>query len=166
MLTPWKKSCDKSRQCIKKHDFADKSLYSQSYGFFPVIMYRCVSWTIKKAEHWRIDGFELWCWRTLESLLDCKQIKLVNPKGNQLWISIGRTDAKAEALILWPPDVKSWLIGKDPDAGKDWGQEEKEVTKDNMVGGYHQLNGLEFEQTLGDNEGQGSLVCCPSWTAR
>ena len=125
-------------------------------------MYRCVSWTIKQAKHWRIDAFELWCWRILESLLDCKQIKLVNPKGNQPWISIGRTDAKAEALILWPPDVKSWLIGRDPDVGKDWAQE-KEMTKDNMAGGYHQLNGLEFEQTLGDNKGQGSLKYCSPW---
>ena len=88
-------------------------------------MYGCASWTIKKAEHQRIDGFELWCWRRLESPLDCKEIQPVNPKGNQSWIFIGRTDAEAETPILWPPDAKSWLIGKDPDAGKDWGQEEK-----------------------------------------
>ena len=89
---------------------------------FPAVMYGCDSWTINKAEHWRIDAFELWCWRrTLESPLDYKEIKPVNRKGNQSWIFIGRTDAKAEALILWPPD-ENWLIGKDPDAGRDWRQ--------------------------------------------
>ena len=86
---------------------------------FPVVMYGCESWTIKKAKHWRIDAFELSCWRKLESPLDCK-IKPVNPKGNQSWMFIGRSDAEAETPILWPPDVKNWLIGKDPDAGKDW----------------------------------------------
>ena len=85
---------------------------------FPVVMYGCEGWTIKKAEHWRIDAFELWCWRRLfESSLDCKEIKPVNPKGNRSWIFIGRTDAEAEAPILWPPDAKNWFIGKDPDAG-------------------------------------------------
>ena len=88
-------------------------------------MYRCESWTIKKAECQRTDAFELWCWRRLESPLDSKDIKPVDPKGNQSWIFTGRTDAEAEALILWPPDAKSWLIGKDPDAGKDWRLEEK-----------------------------------------
>ena len=92
---------------------------------FPVVMCRCESWTIKKAEHWRIDAFELWCWRTLESPLDCKEIQPVHPKGNQSWIFIVRTDAEAETPILWPPDAKNWLIGKDPDAGEDWRQEEK-----------------------------------------
>ena len=87
---------------------------------FPVVTYRCESWTIKKAEHQRIDGFELWCWRRLfESPLDCKEIKPVNPKGNQSWVFIGRTDAEAETPILWSPDVKRQLIRKDPDAGKD-----------------------------------------------
>jgi len=95
---------------------------------FPVVVYGCESWTIKKAERWRIDAFELWCWRRLESLLDCKKIQLINPKGNQSWIFIGRTDTEAEIPILWPPDVKNWLIRKDPDAGKDWRQEEKGVT--------------------------------------
>ena len=89
-------------------------------------MYGCESWTIKKAEHWKTDDFELWCWRRLESPLNCKEIQPVNPKGNQSWIFIGRTDA--EAPILWPPDTKSWLIGKDPDAGRHWGQEEKGTT--------------------------------------
>ena len=93
-------------------------------------------WTVKKTKHRRIDAFELWCWRRLlKSPLDSKEIKPVNPKGNQSWIFIGRTDAKEEASILWPPDVKNWLIGKDPDATKDWRQEEKGMTEDEMVGG-------------------------------
>ena len=88
---------------------------------FPVVMYGCKSWTIKKAECWRIDAFELWCWRRLfESPLDCEEIQPVHPKGNQSWIFIGRTDAEADAPLLWPPDAENWLIGKDPDAGKDW----------------------------------------------
>ena len=91
----------------------------------PVVMYGCESWTIKKAECQRIDAFELWYWRRLESPLDCKEIQPVNPEGNQSWIFIGRIDAKAETPILWSLDAKSWLIGKDPDAGKDWMQEEK-----------------------------------------
>ena len=101
--------------------------------------------------------------KTLESPLDCKKIKPVNPKGNQLWIFIGRTDAEAEAPILWPPDAKSQLIGKDPDAGRDPGQEEKGPAEHNMIGWHHQLNGHEFEQALRDSEGQGSLVCCSPW---
>ena len=101
--------------------------------FFPVVMYGCESWTIKKAECRRIDAFELWCWRRLFRVpLDCKEIQPVHPKGNQCWIFIGRTEAEAETPILWPYDVKSWLIGKDPGAGKDWRQ--KGRTEDNMVG--------------------------------
>ena len=108
-----------------------------------------------------------WCFwtavleKTLESPLDCKEIKGVNSKGHQHWIFIGSTDA--EAPILWPSDVKSQLTGKDPDAGKDWGQEEEGVTNDEMVGWHHRLNGYEFEQTPGDSEGQGSLAWCSSW---
>ena len=105
---------------------------------FPVVMYGCESWTIKKAEHWRIDAFEPWCWRRLESALDSKEIQTVHPKGNQSWIFIGRADA--EVPILWPPDVKNWLIGKDPDARKDWRLEEKRRTEDEMVGWHHQLD--------------------------
>ena len=101
--------------------------------------------------------------KTLESSLDSKEIKPVKTKGNQSWIFIGRTDAKAEAPIFWPPDVKSQLIGKDPDAGKDWRQE-KGTTEVEMVGWHHQLNGHEFEQTLGDCEGQGSLAYCSPWS--
>ena len=101
--------------------------------------------------------------KTLESPSDCKEIKPVNPKGNQSWILIGRTDAEAEAPILWPPDAKNWLIGKDPDAGRDWRQKEKGTTEDEMVGWHHWLDGHEFEQALGVGDGQGSLVCCSPW---
>ena len=101
--------------------------------------------------------------KTLESPLDCKEIQPVHPKRNQSWIFIGRTDAEAEAPILWPPDGKSWLIRKDPDAGEDWRQEEKGMTEDEMIGCHHWLNGYEFEQALGDGKGQGSLVCCSPW---
>ena len=110
---------------------------------FPVVMYGCESWTIKKAECWRIDAFELWCWRRLLSPLDCKEIQPVHSKGNQSWIFIGRTNAEAETPIFGPPDVKNWLIWKDPDAGKDWRQE-KGMTEDEMVRRHHQLNGHEF----------------------
>ena len=127
---------------------------------FPVVMYGCESWTIKKAEHRRINAFELWYWRRLLRVLDCKEIKPVNPKGNQSLISIGRTDA--EALILWPSDAKNWLVGKDPDAGKDWRQEEKGTTEDEMVGWHHWLYGHEFEQAPGVGDGQGGLVWCCS----
>ena len=123
---------------------------------------------------WELDHKEgrvpkNWCFwtvvlkTTLESPLDCKEIKPVNPKGNQSWIFIGRIDVETEVPTLWPPDVKSQLIGKDPDAGKDWGWEKKGVTGDEMVGWHHQLNGHESEQTLGDSEGQGSQVCSSPW---
>ena len=109
---------------------------------FPVIMYGCESWTIKKTEHWRIDAFELRCWRRLlESPLDCKESQPVYPKGNQSWVFIGRTDIEAETPIFWPPDEKSWLIWKDPDSGKDWRQKEQGMTEDEMVGWHHWLNG-------------------------
>ena len=96
-------------------------------------------------------------------LWNCKEIKLVHPNGNQPWIFTGSTHAEAEAPILWPRDAKSWLIGKDPDAGHDWRQEEKGTAEDEMVGRHHQLDGHECEQTLGDGEGQGGLVCCSPW---
>ena len=100
---------------------------------FPVVKYGCESWTIKKAECWRIDAFELWCWRRLESPFNCKEIEPVHPKGNQPWILIER--AEAEAPILWPPDVKNWLLRKDPDAGKDWRQKEREMTEGRWMNG-------------------------------
>ena len=104
--------------------------------------------------------------KTLESPLDYKEIKPVNPKGNQSWIFIGKTGGEAEAPLLWPPDVKSQLIGKDPDAGKDWGQEEKGVAEHEMVRQHHWFNGHESEQTPGDSGGQKSLACCSSWGRR
>ena len=100
---------------------------------FPAVMYGCESWTIKKAEHWRTDTFELWCWRKLLSPLDSKEIQPVHPKGNQSWIFIGRTDAEAEAPIFWPSDAKSWLVEKDPVTGKDWRQKEKGAAEDEVV---------------------------------
>ena len=128
---------------------------------FPLVTYGCESW---------LSTEELMLWtvmleKTLEGPLDCKEVKPVNPKGNQSWIFIGRTDAEAEAPILWPCDVKSWLIGKDPDAGKDWRQTEKEMTEDEMAGWHHQLN-REFEQVPVDGEGQGGLACCSPWVLR
>ena len=116
------------------------------------------------GEGQRIDAFELWCWRRLFQVFWIARIsnKLIL-KENQPWISTGRTDAEAEALILWPPDANNWLIGKDPYAGKDWRWESKGTTEDEIVGWYHWLNGHEFEQTLGVGDGQGSLVCCSPW---
>ena len=127
---------------------------------FPLVTYGCESWTTKKAEHRRMDAFELWCWRRLLSPLDCKKIQPVHAKGNQSWIFTERTEA--ETPILWPPDAKNWLIGKDPDAGKDWRWEEKGTTEGEMVGWYHRLNRHEFEYTLGVSDGQGGLVFCGS----
>ena len=112
---------------------------------FSMVMYGCESWTVKKAEFQRIDAFELWCWRRLESPLDCKEIQLVHSKGDQSWVFIRRTDVEAETPILWPPPAKSWLIGKDPDAGRDWGQKEKGTTEDEMAGWHHRLDGRESE---------------------
>ena len=132
---------------------------------FPVVMYRCESWTIKKAEHWRTNDFELWCWRRLLRVpwtarrSNQSILKEISPECSLEWL----TDAEAETPILWPPDVKSWLIWKDLDAGKDWRQEAKGATEDEMVGWHHWLNGHEFEQTLGDSEGQGSLAYFSPW---
>ena len=122
---------------------------------FPVVMYGSESWTIKKAEHWRIDAFELWCWRRL--------LRVPWPARTSTLIFIGGTDAEAEAPIVWPPDVKSQLIRKDPDAGKDWRQEKKGTTEDEMVGCYHWFSGHEFELAPGDGDRHGSLVCCNPW---
>ena len=163
---PWKESYGQPRQHIKKqrHYFVNKGPSSQGYDFFPVVMYGCESWTVKKAEHQRIDAFELRCWRRLLRVpFDCKEIQPVHRKGDQSWVFIGRTDVEAETPILWPPDAKSWLLWKDPDAGKDWGQGEKGKTEDEMVGWHHRLNGHGFGWTLGVGDGQGGLACCGSW---
>ena len=128
---------------------------------FPVVTYGCESWSIKKTERRRINAFKLWCWRRL------LRVPWASRRSNQsvlkkISLFIGRTDAEAEAPILWPPDAKSWLIRKDPVAGKDWRQEEKGTTEDEMVGWHHQLYEHEFEQGLGDG-GQGNLVHCSPW---
>ena len=120
MLTPWKESYDQPRQNIKKQNTTlPTKVHLVKTMVFPVVMYGCEFWTVKKVECRRIDAFELWCWRRLESPLDCKEIQPVHPEGDKSWVFIGRTDAEAETPILWPPDVKSQLIRKDPDAGKD-----------------------------------------------
>ena len=129
---------------------------------FPVVMYGC-----ERLDHKESWALKNWCFwtvvleKTLESPLDCKEIKPVHPKGNQSWIFIGRTDAGVEAPILRPLDAKNWFIGKDPDAGKDW-RKEKGMTEDEMVGWHHRLNGHEFVQAPGTGDGQGSLACCSS----
>ena len=126
-------------------------------------MYGCESWTVKKAERWRIDALELWCWRRL------LRVPWTARRSNQSILKeigpgfIGGTDIEAETPILWPPDAESWLIWKDPDAGKDWGQEEKGTTEDEMVGWHHRHNGHGFGWTLGVSYGQGGLACCSSW---
>ena len=130
----------------------------------PVVMYGYESWTIKKTECQRIGAFELWCWTRLLRVPWTTRSDPVNPKGNQPWISIGRVYTEAEAPILWQPDAKSQLIGKDSDAGKNWGQVEKRTTQDEVVGWHHWLNRHEFEQAPGDSKGQGSLVCCSPWS--
>ena len=130
---------------------------------FPVVMYGCESWTVKKPKNWCFWTVVLE--KTLESPLDCKEIQPVHPKGDQSWVFIGRTDAKAGTPIIWLPHAKSWLIGKDPDAG-DWGREEKVMTEDKMTGWHHRLDGHELEWTPGVGDGQGGLACCDSWGRR
>ena len=150
MLAPWKKSYDQPRQHIERqrHFLGNEHTSSQSYGSSSSHVWM---WELGYKESWASKN---WCFWTvvleiLESPLDSKEIKPVNHKGNQSWMFIGRTDAEAETLILWPPDVKHWLTGKDPDAGKDWRWEEKGMTKVEMVGWHHQLNRHEFEQATG-----------------
>ena len=164
MLTLWKESYDQPRQHIKKqrHYLANKGPSSQGYGFSNSHVWM---WESDYKESWALKNWCFWTVvleKTLESPLDCMEIQPVHPKGNQPWIFIGRTDAEAETPKLWPPDVKNWVIGQDPDAGKDWRQE-KGMTEDEMVGWHHRLDGHEFEQALGDSEGQGSLACCSPW---
>ena len=161
MLARWKKSYYKPRQHVKKqrHHFADQDLSSQIYGFSSSHVWM---WELDYKESWALKNWYFWTVvleKTLESPLDCKEIKPVNPKGNQSWVFIGRTDAEAETPILWPPDAKNWLIGKDPDDGKHWRQEKKGIKENEMVGWHYQLNGHEFEQAPGASDAQGSLVC-------
>ena len=154
LLAPWKKSYDQPRQHIKKqrHYFINKSPSSQGCSFSSSDV--CM-WELDYIESWVPKNWCFWTVvleKTLESPLDCKEIQPVHPKGDQSWMFIGRTDVEAATPILWPPHAKSWLIGKDPDAGKDWRQEEKGMTEDKMAGWHRWLNEHEFEQTLGDSE--------------
>jgi len=156
---------DQPRQHIKKqrHYFANKGPSSESYGFSSGHVWM---WDLDYKESCVV---KYWCFwtleseKSLESPLGCKEIQPVNLKGNQSWIFIGRTDAEAETPILWPPDVKYQLLGKDPDAGKDWRQEEKGMTEDEMVGWHHWCEGHESEWTLGVGDRQGSLACYSPW---
>ena len=148
--TPWKKSyMTNLDSTLKSSDSAltKNVCYSQSSGFSSS---HAQMWELDRKEGWvsENDAFQLWCWRRLWESLDCEEIKPVNPKGNQPWVFIGKTDVEAEAPILWPLDSKSWLIEKDPNGGKDWSQEEKGETKDEMFGRHHWLNGHESEKTL------------------
>ena len=147
----------------KKRHFANKCPSSQGYSFSSSHVW---IWELDCKESWALKNW--WFWtvmleKTLESPLDCKEIQTVNPKGNQSWIFIGRTDVEAETPILWPPDVKSWLIWKDLDVGKDWWQEEKGITEDGIVGWHHRLNEHEFKEAPGVGDGHGSLACCSPW---
>ena len=142
---------------------ANKGLSSQSYGFSSGHVWM---WELDYKESWALRNWYFWTVvleKTLEGPLDCKEIQPVHPKGDQSWMFIGRTDAEAETPILQPPHAKSWLIGKDPDAGKDWGQEEKGMTEDEMVGWHHWLDGHGFWWTPGVGDRQGDLACCGSW---
>ena len=165
MLAPWKKSYDQPSQLIKKqkHYFADRGLSSQSNGFSS--SHVCM-WELDLKESWASKNWCFWTVvleKTLESPLDWKEIQPVNLKWSQSWIFIGRIDAEADAPIFWPSDVKNWLIGKDPDAGKDWRQEKWGMTEDEMVGWHHWLNGHEFKQAPGVDDGQGGLACSSLW---
>ena len=150
----------------QRYYFANKCPLSQSYGFSSGHVWM---WELDYKESWALKN---WCFRTvvlektLESPLDCKKIQPVHPKGDQSWVFIGRTDVAAETPILWLPAVKSWLIGKDPDAEKDWRREENGMTEDKMVGWHHGLNGHESEWTPGVGDGQGGLACCSPWCGR
>ena len=164
MLTPWKESYDQLRQHIKKqrHYFANKCPSRQGYSFSSGHIWM---WEVDYKESWVLKNRCFWTVvleKTLESPWGCEEIQPIHPKGNQFLIFFERTDAETEIPILWPPDVESWLIGKDPDAGKDWRQDKKGMTEDEMVGWHHQLYGHGFGWTLGVDDGQGGLVCCSS----
>ena len=144
-------------------NFANKGPSNHGYGFPSG---HVGMWELDYEESWVQKNWCFWTVvleKTLESPLDCKEIQLIHSKGDQSWMFIGRTDVEAEIAILWPPDAKSWLIWKDPDAGKDWGQEEKGMTEDEMVGWHHWLNGHGFGWTPGVGDGQGGLASYGSW---
>ena len=136
------------------------------YSRLCFFQWSCIMWELDYKESWALKNWCFWTVvleKTLESPLDCKEIQPVHPKGDQSWVFIGRIDAEAETAIFWPPNVKNWFIGKDPDVGKDWRQEEKGMTEDEMIGCHHWLNGHEFEQAPEVGDGQGGLVCCSPW---
>ena len=165
MLTPWKESYDQSRQNVKnqRHCFANKDPSSQSYGLSSCHVWM---WELDYKESWRLKNWCFWTVvleKTLENPLDCEEIQPVHPEGDQPWHFFGRNDAEAETPVLWPPHVKSWLIGKDCDAGRDWGQEEKGTREDEMASWYHWLHGCESEWTPGVVDGQGGLACYSPW---
>ena len=166
-ITPWKKSYDQPRQHVKRqrHYFVNKGPSSQGYGFSCVHVWM---WKLDCEEGWAPKNWCFWTVvleKTLESPLDCKKIQPVHSK-DQSWVFFGRTDAKAETPVLLPPHAKSWLIWKDSDAGRDWGQEEKGTTEVEMAGWHHWLDGCESEWTLGVGDGRGGLACCDSWVGK
>ena len=151
---------------LKSRDIVNKGPFSQGYGFSSGHEWM---WELDYTESWALTNWSFWTVvleKTLESPLDCKEIQPVHPKGDQSWVFIRRTDVEAETPVHWLPDAKSWLIWKDPDAGKDWGQVEKGTTEDEMAGWHHQLNGHEFGQTPGVGDGQGGLTCCSPWSCK
>ena len=166
MVTAWKESYDQhSINKKQRHYFVNKGLSSQSYCFSSSHVWM---WELDYKESWTPKNWCFWTVvleKTFESPLDCKEIQPAHPKGNESWIFTRRTDAEAEAPVLWPPDSKSWLIWKDPDAGKDWRREEKGTTEDEMVEWHHRLDGHKFEHTP-RVEGQGGLACSSPWDCR
>ena len=168
LTAPTNISYDQTRQHIKKqrHYFANKGPSSQGYGFSSG---HVSMWVLDCGEDWAPKNWCFWTVvleKTFESPLDCKEIQLVHPKGDKSWVFTGKIDVEAETPILWPCDAKNWLIGKDLEAGKDWGQEEKGMTEDEMVGWHHQLNGHGFGWTPGVGDGPGGLACWGSWGCR
>ena len=168
MLTLRKESYDQPRKLIQKQRYylAKKGSSSQGYGFSGRHVWM---WELDSKESWALKNWCFWTVvleKTLESPLDCKVIQPGNFKRDQSWVFFGRNDAKAETPVLWPPHMKSWLIGKDSDAGRDWVQEEKGTTEHEIAARHHWLNGCEFEWTPGVGVGQGVLACCDSWAQK
>ena len=162
----WAREWHSVAMVSKNYGWRNKGPSSQGYSFSSSHVWM---WELDHNKSWVQKNWCFWTVvleKTLESPLDCKEIQPVNPKGDQSWVFIGRTDVEAETPILWPPYAKSWLIWKDPEPGKDWRQEEKGTTEDEMVRWHHQLNGHELEGTLGVGDGQGGLACCGSWVAK
>ena len=163
---PWKKTMTNLDSIFKKqrHHFANKGPYNSSYGFSRG---HVQLWELVHNEGWALNNWYFWTVvlkKTLQSSSDCKEVKPVNPKGNESWWFIGRTDAEAGAPVFWQPDMKSQIIGKAPDPGKNWRQMKKREAEDEMVRCHHRLHVHKFVQTPGNSEGQGSLVCCSPWS--